>query len=238
MKYLTIDASHHVIVGVCEVDTGTVREISVLRSADSRHHAELLSPMVQQVLTEADISKPDAVIVGTGPAAFTGLRAGLVTARTLARAWNVPLYGVSSAEVMALAGCDAGANLVEAVINARRKEVYSLRARAMGADDIEILTPVRILKPQELAVELEADPAVLACADETLYSDILGERVTVDCDPAIMTRLLLSRMARVDAGETFDFDTEPQYLRRPDVHGGAKAQPVATGNPYGATAQN
>ncbi|MFC5370487.1 tRNA (adenosine(37)-N6)-threonylcarbamoyltransferase complex dimerization subunit type 1 TsaB [Arcanobacterium bovis] len=234
MKYLTIDASHHVIVGVCDENMGVVEELSALRSPDSRHHVELLAPMVQTALQEAGIEKPEAIVVGTGPAAFTGLRAGLVTARTLARAWDIPLYGVSSAEVMALAGCDTGLNLVEGVIDARRKEVYALQARAMGADDVEILKEVRVLKPTDLVQELGEDRAIVACADENLYADVLPERVTVDCAPSVMVRLLLSRIARAEAGENITFDSEPQYLRRPDVHGGAHAQPAPTENPYGA----
>ncbi|MBM7824983.1 tRNA threonylcarbamoyladenosine biosynthesis protein TsaB [Arcanobacterium pluranimalium] len=234
MKYLTIDASHHVIVGVCDVNLGVVQELSAMRSQDSRHHVEQLTPMVRQVLQQAGIDRPDAIVVGTGPAAFTGLRAGLVTARTLARAWDMPIYGLSSAEVMALAGADAGLNLVEGVIDARRKEVYALQARAMGADDVEIIKPVRVLKPADLAQELSVDRAIVACADGDLYADVLGERVTVDCAPAVMVRLLLSRIARVEAGEDISFDTEPQYLRRPDVHGGAHSQPAATENPYGS----
>ncbi len=43
----------------------------------------------------------DAVAVGTGPAPFTGLRAGLVTARALGFAVGVPVHGVGSLEVLA-----------------------------------------------------------------------------------------------------------------------------------------
>lgn len=231
MNFLTIDASTTLVVGVCEANLGKVTQLAILQSADTRHHVELLAPMIRDVLAEAGIVKPDAIIAGTGPAAFTGLRAGLVTARALACAWEVPLYGISSLEALALAGADAGANIVEAVIDARRKEVYALRARLMGPDDIEVLCEARVLSPADLADELAADPAVLVCADPMLYQEILGERITAQCTPEVFTRLYLSRQSRKDAGEEIDFDTAPQYLRRPDVQAG-HAQARATGNPY------
>jgi tRNA threonylcarbamoyladenosine biosynthesis protein TsaB len=48
-------------------------------------------------LTPADIG---AVVVGTGPGAFTGLRVGLSTAKTLAHELRVPIVGVSSADAL------------------------------------------------------------------------------------------------------------------------------------------
>ncbi|MCI7551959.1 MAG: tRNA (adenosine(37)-N6)-threonylcarbamoyltransferase complex dimerization subunit type 1 TsaB [Actinomycetaceae bacterium] len=236
MFYLTIDVSSHVLVGVVEAaadDFASVALRSRVASNDSRHHVELLSPMVKQALGEAHVVRPDAIIAGTGPAAFTGLRAGLVTARTLAYTWDIPIYGISSAEVIALAAADRGANIVEAIIDARRKEVYALRARAMGSDDVEVLEVPRVLRPKALAQELDGNPAVVACARADLYADVLPDRIIVDAEPEVAVRLVMSRLARRDAGEAIDFSTEPQYLRRPDVDAGARAQPAAQGNPYG-----
>ena len=37
-----------------------------------------------------------------------------------------------------------------------------------------------------------------------------------------MAALAVSHRARSEAGEDIDLGTEPQYLRRPDIHGGAR----------------
>ncbi|MCI5825757.1 MAG: tRNA (adenosine(37)-N6)-threonylcarbamoyltransferase complex dimerization subunit type 1 TsaB [Arcanobacterium sp.] len=235
--YLTIDTAAGITIGVVSEHLGDVEVLACEHSGDTRHHAENLTPMVRSALATAQIQIPDAVVAGTGPAAFTGLRAGLVTARTLAAVWNVPIYGLSSLELVARAGMDAGANVAVALLDARRKEVYALRARVMGPDDLEVLEPARVLAPAVLAAELTHDPAVVVKheSDSELYADIFPESLTVEVSPAVAVRLLLSRQARAAAGEVgeaVELGTEPQYLRRPDVHAGAKAQPHAQGNPY------
>lgn len=231
--YLTIDASAGIVVGVAQDNLGEIVELSVVTESDTRRHAENLAPMIERALGKAGVEKPDAVIVGTGPGAFTGLRAGLVTARTLARAWGAPIFGLSSLEILALAAVDQGANEIVAVIDARRREVFALRALAMGADDVAIETQVEVVAPADLAEQLRRRPAVVVAASDELYPELGTERFIALQTPAVMTRLLLSRQSRIDAGEEISLDTEPQYLRRPDVHGGAHAQPSATSTPYG-----
>lgn len=69
-----------------------------------RHSQELL-PAVERLLAHANLHLRDlvGVIVGTGPGAFTGLRVGLATAKTLAHELRVPLVGVPTSEAL-LAG--------------------------------------------------------------------------------------------------------------------------------------
>ncbi|USR79055.1 tRNA (adenosine(37)-N6)-threonylcarbamoyltransferase complex dimerization subunit type 1 TsaB [Arcanobacterium pinnipediorum] len=232
--YLTIDTSAAITVGLAQWDLGVVRELAVESSPHKRHHAELLAPMVRSVLDIAGISAPDAVIVGTGPGAFTGLRAGLVTARTLARAWNVELYGLSSLDIMALGALDQGAQIIVPMIDARRKEVFAARMHALGADDVEIVQGPSIYKPDEVAQMIAAQPGVVAVSEADLYPSVGVHRVEVGFAPAVMARLVQSRIARIQAGENLTLDTEPQYLRRPDVHEAGHSQPAAEGNPYAA----
>jgi tRNA threonylcarbamoyladenosine biosynthesis protein TsaB len=66
-------------------------------------------------------SQIEGIVVGTGPGSFTSLRMGLATARTLAFALEVGLAGVSTLDALA-----AGAPGATPIIDARRREVFSL----------------------------------------------------------------------------------------------------------------
>ena len=62
--------------------------------------AERLMPMVQEVMTEADLDWPaiDAIGVGVGPGNFTGIRVAVSAARGLALARGIPAYGITGME--------------------------------------------------------------------------------------------------------------------------------------------
>ena len=63
-----------------------------------RGHAEFLVPLIEETLLEAKLSYQDLdlLAVTTGPGAFTGIRIGLATARSLAIACNLPLIGITN----------------------------------------------------------------------------------------------------------------------------------------------
>ena len=211
MRILTIDTSALSIVGLVEVGN-TLTEIACERSSDSRHHAETLTPMVERVTAG---SCPDMIVAGTGPAAFTGLRAGLVTARALARAWNVPLHGVSSLEVLAVGGAARGLSEIISVIDARRREFFVLRARSLGTDDVVVVSGPQIVGRAEVS---ELSEGTIVTPDPALCPELDGA-LSVECRPEYIARRALALLARKESGEDVSLDTEPQYLRRPDIHG-------------------
>ena len=97
---LVLDTATSTIV----VAAGT-REGAVLASdafeGRYRHSQELL-PAVNRLLERARLGLSDlaAVIVGTGPGAFTGLRVGLATAKTLAHELRVPVIGIATSAAL------------------------------------------------------------------------------------------------------------------------------------------
>ena len=127
MLILSLDTS-------AAASAGLVRNGVVLQrfaSTDTRSHAEVLAPAVEQLLADAAVrgTELDAIVVGVGPGPFSGLRAGIATARMLSFVWSVPLHGVMSLDAVALDAGHAGGEFAVAT-DARRKEVYWARYRA------------------------------------------------------------------------------------------------------------
>lgn len=195
---LAIDTSAAVAVSL--VDAG--RTLASRSEFAPRGHAELLASFVRDVLAEAGAAGGDieSIVVGTGPAPFTGLRVGLVTARTLGFAWAVPVRGVCSLDGVGAAHGDA-----VVVADARRKEVYW--ARYAGGERVE---GPAVAAPGDVPAS-----AVVAGRGAVLYPEVFPQAIEGDPDPAALVAVVEAALA---AGETH-FPTEPLYLRRPDVHG-------------------
>lgn len=121
---LAIDTSTPA-TSVALVESGRV--LGQASSVDARAHAEELAPMLQGVLrsTNGVTAEVAAIAVGVGPGPYTGLRVGIATARALAMAWDVPVYGLCSLDAIGAARCAAGlASDGGVATDARRNEVY------------------------------------------------------------------------------------------------------------------
>jgi tRNA threonylcarbamoyladenosine biosynthesis protein TsaB len=98
-----------------------VRDGDVLGERASR--AVRVLEDVEEILGEAGLRSADVegLVVGTGPGSYTGLRMGLIMARTLAFSLGVPVAGVSTLDALA-----AGAPGAVPAIDGHRREVFTL----------------------------------------------------------------------------------------------------------------
>ena len=67
-------------------------------------HSQTLLVMAQQMLTQCNLTAKDvdAVAVANGPGSFTGVRIGVAAAKGFAWGAEIPMYGVSTLEAMAM----------------------------------------------------------------------------------------------------------------------------------------
>ncbi|MFT6845006.1 MAG: tRNA threonylcarbamoyladenosine biosynthesis protein TsaB [Flavobacteriales bacterium] len=107
--------------------------VSLVEQHDDNYtHAENLHPFIQKALLEANITANmlSAVAVSKGPGSYTGLRIGVSAAKGLCYALNIPLIGVETLDVIALAIKESQPNwdaksIICPVIDARRMEVFT-----------------------------------------------------------------------------------------------------------------
>lgn len=192
-------ATAHVTVALHDGD----RVVAQWGSDESMRHGETLAPAIESVLQQAGAAARDLtrIAVGAGPGPFTGLRVGLVTARTFGFALGIPVHAVCSLDVLAAEAVDAGLGDFAVATDARRKEVYLARYEAGR----RVAGPV-VAKPADVATD---SPVVGRGA--TLYpADFPDARGPELPSAAVLADVVLR--------ERFELlEPEPLYLRRPDV---------------------
>ena len=186
-------------------------------AVDARRHGELLAVFIDKALRRAGASRCDltGVAVGTGPGPYTGLRAGLVTARVLGSALGIRTDGICSLDVIAADACAAaaGSDFLVAT-DARRQEVYWARYTAAG----QRTEGPQVSRPADL-------PPGLPVAGEgaVIYPELAVRPIGPRFPSA--ARLAVLAVSRESAG-ALPQPAEPLYLRRPDAREPGKPKRV------------
>ncbi|MDR1798262.1 MAG: tRNA (adenosine(37)-N6)-threonylcarbamoyltransferase complex dimerization subunit type 1 TsaB [Bifidobacteriaceae bacterium] len=192
-------------------------------SVAPRAHTEELTPLVARVLDQAGLAPRDlaGIGVGTGPAPYTGLRIGLVTARALGFALAVPVWGVSDLDGLAVAAARglglAPGSCLGVVTDAKRREVYwaVYRVDPVAPGGVALAAGPAVGAPAAVASELAGHGvAATVGAGAALYSE---QFEAAPGGPQAVDPVLLAELAWQRAQAGLPVSTEPLYLRRPDV---------------------
>ena len=238
MQTLVIDTSYGSTVGMVGHDP--------IVETDSRTHVEKLQVNIATTVEQAGL-KPeniDRIIVGIGPAPFTGLRAGIVAAKALAFATGAQLIGqnVLSPQVLVRnAEHDGRHHLTLAVNDARRKQLYftlldgsGYEAGGSAGEDhdanvengcVETLIDMDIDYPESIANRVNEVLERLRQADPNVeyVVDVVGHGAAKYAQSWASLPEGASGLERFAAFPTSQQSlvnpepVEPLYLRRPDV---------------------
>ena len=185
-------------------------------------HSQTLMVMAEDLLKVCGKSAADVthLAVAAGPGSFTGIRIGVSAAKGFAWGAELPVYGVSTLEAMAL-GLGAMDGHVCACMDARRKQVYN----AVFLAEDGCLTRVsedRAISLEELKKELEhIDGPIYLVGDgaELTFRTLSGELSELILPPEHRvhqraTGVALAALEAIGRGESADgASLQPNYLR-------------------------
>ncbi|GAA1734076.1 tRNA (adenosine(37)-N6)-threonylcarbamoyltransferase complex dimerization subunit type 1 TsaB [Microcella frigidaquae] len=193
---LAIDTSAGTAVALVADDGRVLAERS---TDDTRRHAEVIGPYLDEVLREAGATATAlrGVVVGIGPGPYTGLRVGIAAARAVALAAGVPLLPVPSHDAVALRLVEGGvaAGRFAVVTDARRREA------AVTVYSAALPLP-QVVEPAHLVLRAGWMPPEGVVAHEVL-----------EIPAAPLAHVALARLAAALPFAAPD----PLYLRAPDV---------------------
>jgi tRNA threonylcarbamoyladenosine biosynthesis protein TsaB len=226
LRLLAFDTSGAAI-SAAAADNNTL--LAVRHEPLARGHAERLLPLLVDVLAQSGWTwcDLDMVVVSAGPGNFTGLRAGIAVARSLALALQCPVLGIGTLELLAEAGAAAAPDNrlpLEALLDARRDEVYRQRFTAEIVPlSLPVLEPVTVAAAggrgdciligdaaASVAARRGCDDRVIEAAPDARYLVAAARRRLAGGEVAGSGRLL-----------------RPVYLRQPDARMGAGASLLA-----------
>lgn len=185
-------------------------------------HSQTLMLMAEDLLKNcgANVSDLTSVAVAAGPGSFTGVRIGVAAAKGLAWGLQVPCYGVSTLESMAL-GLGAFQGTVCPVMDARRSQVYNTLFTAEGGS-LTRRSEDRAIALADLAEELKTMPQPIFLVGDgseltfkTLKDTVFG--LVLPMESRMHQRAVgvgLAAQKAMQAGEVGDAEAmQPNYLR-------------------------
>lgn len=185
-------------------------------------HSQTLMVMAQDLLRQCGktVSDVTAVAVANGPGSFTGVRIGVAAAKGFAWGGQIPCFGVSTLEAMAVSlGIYQG--YVCPVMDARRSQVYNA-IFYVNCGEIRRITEDRAIALEELKQELCAlqEPVFLVGDGSCLtYQTLSGEisRLVMPPEHRMHQRAVgvaLLAQQQLTAGQNGDANgMTPNYLR-------------------------
>lgn len=187
------------------------------RLEEARRHARDLVPAVGDLLTAEHWQPRDvqAVIVSRGPGSYTGLRVGIMSAKTFAYATSCTLLAVDTFAAIALQA-PLDATHIDVIADAQQEKVYlqSFARSATGA--WAPASPLRIQSVADWPAQRDSSVWVTGPGLYAYRPRLPGGTPVVDAtawDPRPESVLRLG-LARYRSGERDDFWTlEPLYLR-------------------------
>ena len=216
MKLLAIDTSTE----ACSAALSVNGEVSSCYELAPRRHAELILPMIDKLLSEAEltIKHLDGLGFGCGPGAFTGVRIATGVIQGLAISADLPVAPISSLATLAQGATDKAECLFTA-IDARMNEIYYAIYKVGQDGIVDLNQQENVVNPINLNINIDTICYGIGSGWNT-YNEVLagllgdqligfdGERYPSAVDTIILTEQAFKNNRVVSADQAL-----PVYLR-------------------------
>ena len=215
MKILAIETSTE----ACSVALLVNGEMRERHEIAPRRHTDLVLPWADELLAEAGMEKTqlDAIAVGRGPGAFTGVRLAIALVQGMALALDKPALAISTLAALAMQA--KGDEDILAAIDARMGEIYLGGFRRDGDGLVSPLSAESITVPENPTLPATGSWQGLGtgfAANQAALQTALGSRLLrYDCG-ALPHAADIARLAvrAFGLGQALAPDQlEPAYLR-------------------------
>lgn len=220
MRLLAIDTATERCSVALRVEGQTIERSIEL----PRGHADLVLPMVDDVLKEGGLQLRDldGIAYGRGPGAFTGVRIAVGVVQGLAFGADLATVGVSNLAAVAQQVAAREGDRILVCMDARMEQVYwSIFVREPGNELVSSLAPERVDAPDAV---IDGDYTVLAGTGFRAYSGLMSrltrpDRRIVQTALPRATEIALLAEAEFRAGRARPAaDAEPVYVRDQVAH--------------------
>lgn len=223
LTLLSIDTSAGTSVAILRGDA-VVAEVNIV---GSMMHVESIGSSIAEALKLASLKGADiqAVVVGRGPAPFTGLRVGIAAGTAFAQAVGARLLGAVSLDALAWSALQnpltsqAVSHRTPLLItaDARRSEVYWALYSGLSEQGLPLRTDLPAVNKPAALDELLVDRNIEAVRPNLLL-DLTADAEGIHSLQSAPIATALGRVAQamLREGESTD-DVSALYLRAPDA---------------------
>jgi tRNA threonylcarbamoyladenosine biosynthesis protein TsaB len=216
MKILAIETATEACSAAIDINGSCTQRFEVA----PRQHTQLILPMIDELLREADIQihNLDAIAYGQGPGAFTGVRIATGVVQGLAIAHDLPVIPVSTLAALAQHIANEEDSVATA-IDARMQEIYWGLYKKDDSGVMQSVIDEMVCPPTDIPAIPEGNWYGVGSGWDT-YSDELQPKFTENLLgfdggilPSAMDILALAKSAFLENKTIQVEDASPVYLR-------------------------
>lgn len=221
MKILAIETATEACSAALDINNEYRQRFEVA----PRRHTELILPMVDDLLREADIQveQLDAIAFGQGPGAFTGVRIAIGVIQGLAFAHDIPVIPVSTLAALAQQYVNSHTYIASA-IDARMQEIYWGLFKKNKYGLMQAVTEEKVCLPTEISAPSQEEWFGVGTGWKTYANELesrFGNNLTGfqgDVFPKAGDIIELARPAYLEGKMLSVEEAMPVYLRNKVVN--------------------